>query len=324
MAIFHCQAKAISRKEGRSATAASAYRSGDRVKDERTGEVHDYQKRDGVEHVEVFCPHGLEKSRSELWNMAELAEKRKDAKVAREWEIALPDELSNEQRKELACTFGKALVERYGIGVDVCIHAPGKEGDQRNHHAHILTTTRVMDEDGKLGAKVRVLDSPLTSGKEVEAVRRLWADMANQALERAGHEARIDPRTLEAQGIERMPTRHMGRAATAIQRRGEEPRRKAVVIEREEQALTPEQQEERAGLDGQIAFFQKAADGVKDFRAGYIRHQAELVEAARAKAEKIREQEAEEAQLREEGQKRAIKAPEKPVGRKRDNQEWER
>ena len=162
---------------------------------------------------------GEEISRSELWNLAETTEKRKDAKVAREWEIALPAELTELQQRELALSFAHTLVERYGIAADICIHAPGKEGDLRNHHAHILTTTRIFI-NGALGAKTRVLDSPRTSGKEVEAMRQAWAFLANEALERAGHSERIDPRSLAAQGIARMPMVHLGPIATAMERRG--------------------------------------------------------------------------------------------------------
>lgn len=219
MAIFHCQAKAISRGAGRSATAASAYRSGEIIEDFRTGEVHDYSRKQGISYTAILTSSGEDINRSELWNLAEAAEKRKDAKVAREWEIALPAELTELQQRELALSFARVLVERYGIAADVCIHAPGKDGDLRNHHAHILTTTRSFAK-GALGAKTRVLDSPRTSGKEVEAMRQAWASLANEALERAGHSERIDPRSLAAQGIARMPSVHLGPIATAMERRG--------------------------------------------------------------------------------------------------------
>lgn len=235
MAIFHCQAKAISRGAGRSATAAAAYRAGEIIEDFRTGEVHDYSRKQGVCYTEILTSSGEEISRSELWNIAEAAEKRKDAKVAREWEIALPAELTELQQRELALSFARALVERYGIAADVCIHAPGKEGDHRNHHAHILTTTRTFT-NGALGAKTRVLDSPRTSGKEVEAMRQAWASLANEALERAGHSERIDPRSLAAQGIARMPSVHLGPIATAMERRGIQTERGDLNRHQEEQS----------------------------------------------------------------------------------------
>lgn len=219
MAIFHCQAKAVSRSAGRSATASAAYRSGESITDRRTGEVYDYEKKQGVGYKEVITPDGSQIERSELWNRAEEAEKRKDAKVAREWELALPSELTAEQRKDLACTFARMLVDRYGVVADVCIHEPSRMSDQRNHHAHILTTTRTY-ADGILGEKTRILDSPKTSGKEVEYMRQAWANLVNRALEWAGHDTRIDHRSLEAQGIGRFPTSHLGPIATAMERRG--------------------------------------------------------------------------------------------------------
>lgn len=219
MAIFHCQAKAISRAAGRSATGAAAYRAGVYLKDERTGEVHDYSRKKGVEYSEIITPDGSTIDRSELWNRAEEAEKRKDAKVAREWELALPAELNAVERKMLAQNFARELASRYGVAADVCIHEPSRDGDERNHHAHILTTTRTFT-GGSLGEKTRILDSPKTSGKEVEKMRSTWAEIVNCALERAGHSARIDARSLKAQGIHREPTHHLGPTATAMERRG--------------------------------------------------------------------------------------------------------
>lgn len=283
MAIFHCQAKAISRAAGRTATAAAAYRAGEKIIDERTGEIHDYSRKDGVEYSEIFFPIGVNLSRSEIWNAAEFAEKRKDAKVAREWEIALPDELSENQQKELAREFGKALVERYGVAADVCIHRPGKEGDQRNHHAHILTTTRIVQADRTLGEKTRVLDSPKTSGQEVDAVRQLWANMANNALERAGRSERIDPRTLEDQGIDRLSTQHMGPTATAIERRGGEPRRTAHRADHGEPH--PEPTQEMRVLDAVIGFTQgaqaEARSIMKEYKAEKARETQERAQAKR-------------------------------------------
>lgn len=248
MAIFHCQAKAISRAEGRSATGAAAYRAGVCLKDERTGEVHDYSRKKGVEYSEIVTPDGSKIDRSDLWNRAEEAEKRKDAKVAREWEIALPAELNAVERKILARNFARELASRYGVAADVCVHEPSRDGDERNHHAHILTTTRTFAA-GRLGEKTRILDSPKTSGKEVEKMRTTWANIVNRALERAGHITRIDARSLKAQGIDRAPTHHLGPTATAMERRGIRSERgrlnraaRGAQIEREELASLEQQQ----------------------------------------------------------------------------------
>jgi len=244
MPIFHCQAKAISRAAGRSATAAAAYRAGERIIDERTGEIHDYRKKQGVIDKQIFVPRGCRGiARSVLWNLAEKAENRKDAKVAREWEVALPAELRAHERRDVAREFALAIVKRYGVAVDMCIHAPGKKGDDRNHHVHILTTTRVLTPNG-LGEKTRVLDSSRTSGKEVTVAREMWAQICNFALARNGLDEHIDSRSLKAQGIDREPTRHLGPVASAMERRGvrslrgdENRRRRDSSVEKELAAL---------------------------------------------------------------------------------------
>ena len=218
--IFHCSAKAISRATGRSAIAAAAYRAGERIIDDRTGEIHDYRRKRGILHRELVFPEGEQPlSRSELWNQAEAAEKRKDAKVAREWELALPAEMRLAERMTLSRDFAQALAKRYGIVVDVCIHAPGKKGDDRNHHAHLLTTTRSF-ANGRFGDKTRILDSPKTSAQEVNAVREIWEQLCNDALSLIGVRERVSRHSLKAQGINRKPTRHLGPTVSAMERRG--------------------------------------------------------------------------------------------------------
>lgn len=217
MAIYHCSIKTIGRSAGRSAVASASYRSGERLKDERTGEVYDYTRKSGVEHTELIMPEGVNLDREQLWNAAESSERRKNSTVAREYEVALPEELNPEQRTELARDFARYLVKRYGVAVDVSIHAPGREGDRRNYHAHILTTTRQVTPEG-FGSKTRVLDDRKTG--EVEHVRAQWAYLTNLALQRAGHVERVSHKSLEAQGIGRLPTSHLGPIATAMERRG--------------------------------------------------------------------------------------------------------
>lgn len=221
MASFHLAVKAISRSVGRSATAAAAYRAGVEITDERTGLVHDYTRKAGVEHREIVLPAGAPEwaaDRAALWNAAEHAERRKDAKVAREYEIALPAELSAEERRGLALEFAGHISERYGVGVDVSIHAPGREGDQRNHHAHLLTTTRKIGPDG-MGAKTRELDVKTTASSEVEQLREVWAGMQNQALDRAKVAERVDHRSFERQGVRQEATVHMGPRVSGMERR---------------------------------------------------------------------------------------------------------
>ncbi len=232
MAIYHASTKPIARSAGRSAVAAAAYRAGVELVDARTGLVHDYTRKSGVELAEILTPDGLGVERNALWNAAELAEKRKDARTAREWIVALPSELNAEQRTALTRDFAQCLVERYGVAVDFAIHAPDREGDHRNHHAHLLTTTRQFSRapDGGLvlGAKAHIELSDKArrerslgaAADEVKAVRELWEHTANAALERAGVEARIDARSLQAQGIDQEATQHLGPAASEMERRG--------------------------------------------------------------------------------------------------------
>ena len=143
MAIFHCSTSHIRRGAGHSAVAAAAYRSASCLADERTGEVADYTRKAGVLSAEIVMPYGLPApDRAALFNAAEAAEQRKDARTAREWRIALPDELNSDQRRALAHEFAQTLAERYGVASDVCLHAPDRGGDQRNWHGHILCTVR--------------------------------------------------------------------------------------------------------------------------------------------------------------------------------------
>ena len=219
MAIYHLSVKSISRSAGRSVVAAAAYRAGQELTDEWQGLTHDYTRKQGVEDAFIVAPDGADwaQDRNALWNAAEAAEKRKDAKTGREYELALPAELDAGARAALARDFARGLVERYGVVADVAIHEPGREGDNRNHHAHILTTTRTAGAEG-LGAKTRVLDVASTASAEIEHMRGVWARQVNTALERHQIEQRVDHRSFERQGKEQEPTRHMGVSATALER----------------------------------------------------------------------------------------------------------
>ncbi len=233
MAIFHLSVKTVSRSAGRSATAAAAYRSGVEIADERTGEIHDYTRKGGVESAGLVLPDGAPEwaaDRAALWNAAEQAETRKNSTVAREFEIALPSELSPDERQRLAHDLAREIVGRHGCAADVAIHAPGKEGDNRNHHAHILCSTRRLTPEG-FSEKTRELDDLKTG--EVKRWRERFASLQNERLRENGIDARVDHRTLEAQGIEREPTRHLGPAATGFERRTGEPSRKRLDFEQD-------------------------------------------------------------------------------------------
>lgn len=235
MAIYHLSVKTVSRSAGRSATAAAAYRAGVEITDERTGEIHDYTRKGGVESAELVLPAGAPEwaaDRAALWNAAEQAETRKNSTVAREFEIALPEELSPAERQRLARDLAREIVERHGCAADVAIHAPGKEGDNRNHHAHILLSTRRLGPEG-FTEKTRELDDQKTGPQIVTQWRERFASLQNERLREAGIEARVDHRTLEAQGIDREPTRHLGPAATGYERRTGEPSRKRLDFEAE-------------------------------------------------------------------------------------------
>lgn len=236
MAIYHLSVKPVSRGVGRSATAAAAYRSASQVADRTTGQVFDYTRKSGVEHAEIVLPTEAAKrdinwprEREQLWNVAEEAEKRKDARVAREYEVALPHELSQRERTELVREFSQEIANRYGVAVDFAIHKPHREGDERNHHAHVLTTTRRIEATG-LGAKAEIewADTDRTkrglgtAKEEVAAIRERWAALTNEKLQEHGHESRIDHRSLKDQGIDREPTTHLGPAVSGMQRRGME------------------------------------------------------------------------------------------------------
>lgn len=203
MAIFHLSVQTIGRASGGNALAAAAYRAGEQLGD------YDYSKRKHeVEFSGIYAP---EKSpqwcldRAGLWAAVEEAEKRKDAQLCREMNFALPVELNLNQRRELVEEYAKTFTKQ-GMVVDAAIH---KSKDGKNPHAHIMLTMRELTPEG-FGKKCREWNRQ----DLVSAWREKWADLANGALERAGHSARIDHRSLAAQGIDREPTRHQGKAAT--------------------------------------------------------------------------------------------------------------
>jgi hypothetical protein len=204
----------ISRSQGRSATAAIAYRVAERIEDRRTGLTFDYAARGGVDHTEILAPdHAPDwvRDRSELWNRVEESETRKNSQVAREVRVALPAELTHAQRVDLVRAFAQEQFVDRGMIADIALHAPGRDGDDRNHHAHILLTTREIGPEGfttknRDWNKVEVL----------EGWREAWARDSNIALERAGIEDRVDHRTLEAQRDEALEL------ASAARERGDE------------------------------------------------------------------------------------------------------
>lgn len=222
MADYRLSAQIIKRSEGKSSVASAAYRAAERLIDERTGEAHDYGRKAGVIHAEVITPEGTPDwmhDRAQLWNAVEAVERRKDAQLAREIQLSLPHELTTEQRLELARGFVQEQFVNQGMIADVAIHEPTGGSDDRNHHAHVMLTMREITGDG-FGKKNRDWNSPDTLANW----REEWAHHQNRELERHGHDARVDHRSYEAQGVDREPTQHLGPAANDMERKGKDTR----------------------------------------------------------------------------------------------------
>ncbi|MFK0276093.1 Ti-type conjugative transfer relaxase TraA [Ensifer sp. NPDC090286] len=231
MAIYHCSMKPIARSGGRSAVAAIAYRTATKMLNERDGIVHDFTNKRGVEHSEILLPDGVEAAwaldRSTLWNAVEKAENRKDARVAREFEVALPHEMTAADRLALTRDFARDLANRYGAAVDFSIHLPQSESDIRNVHAHVVMTTRVVTEQG-LGEKTLIERENKwllnhhqpTSHMQLREIRELWEHHTNRHLARLGLDIRVDHRSHLERGLEIEPTEHMGVHASQMDRRG--------------------------------------------------------------------------------------------------------
>jgi ATP-dependent exoDNAse (exonuclease V) alpha subunit len=220
MAIYSLQAKVISRGQGHSATAAAAYRARVLLLDERTGQKFDFSRmKNEAVFTGIYAPQDAPAwaiDRQQLWNAVEKAEKRKDAQVARDLTIALPCELTPEQNRWLVQDFVRENFTRKGYVADVAIHAPSEQGDERNTHAHIMVTMRTLGAENFAVTKDRAMNSK----EYLHGLRESWEQLANRHLERHGHAERIDRRTLKAQGIERAPELHMGKDATAAERKG--------------------------------------------------------------------------------------------------------
>lgn len=250
MAIYHMSIKNISRGRGKTAIAAAAYRAGTILTDNETGITHNYAKKSEVIYTEIILPEHAPAEyaiREILWNEVQKIETQDRARLAREWEVALPNELDLDQSKTLVQDFAKSLAAE-GMCIDVAIH--WKDG---NHHAHILGTTRPIDKDGKWapkerkgykldaeGNKIPVIDTKTGKQKigargrkmwqretvqannwnkreKIEEWRKRWADCCNKYLAR---EKQLDHRSYERQGLMQLPTVHEGYAARLMEQRG--------------------------------------------------------------------------------------------------------
>ncbi|WP_323571769.1 Ti-type conjugative transfer relaxase TraA [Rhizobium sp. 28DA2] len=231
MAIYHFSVKPIGRNAGKSAVAAIAYRTASRILNERECITHDFTAKKGVVHAEIILPDGVDapwaRDRASLWNTAEFAERRCDARVAREFEIALPHELSDAGRLALTQAFATDLANRFDAAVDFAIHVPQGKSDDRNIHAHVVMTTRVITPTG-LGEKTLIerdngwlIDRGLpTTQMQVRQIREAFAGLVNRHLLRAGLDRRVDHRSHMSRGLAIEPTGHMGVHASQMKERG--------------------------------------------------------------------------------------------------------
>ena len=238
----HIPVSIIKRSEGRSAVAAAAYRSGTKLTNEWDGLTHDYTRKSGVVHAEIMLPaHAPPEfaDRYTLWNSVEQVEKARDSQLAREIEAALPRELTREQQLALVRAYVKDNFVDKGMCADFAIHDKGTG----NPHVHIMLTVRPLKENGAWGAKCRKAydldengqripdgkggwknhreDTTDWNDKEnVEIWRAAWAAYTNRALESAGRPERIDHRSYKRQGIDKIPSVHLGPAASQMEKRG--------------------------------------------------------------------------------------------------------
>lgn len=223
MAIFHFSAKVIGRAQGRSAVAAAAYRAGERLHDERLDRDHDFRAKSGVEHSEIMLPEGAPErfsDRATLWNEVEATEKRKDAQLSREVEFSIPREMTKADGIELARDFVQTEFVERGMIADLNVHWDMGADGMAKPHAHVMLTMREVGEDG-FGPKVRDWNRT----ELVEQWRERWADHVNARLAELDIDARIDHRSLEAQGIELEPQDKIGPAAQRMDARGLEAER---------------------------------------------------------------------------------------------------
>ena len=235
MAIYHLSTKPISRSSGRSAVASIAYRAGIAITDERLGKTYDYTKRHGVLWTGLATPNDVKVDRNELWNLAEKSENRSNSRTAREIVINIPHELMQGDQgtgSMLAHEFASQLSKKYQVAVDVAVHAPDKQGDNRNFHAHLLLTTRKLEQDRH--GKIKLTDKSqlemsntqlkqaglLSNQDELKEIRKAWADLTNDYLAEHGIAERIDHRSHKDRGLDTLPTVKMGWQATELERKG--------------------------------------------------------------------------------------------------------
>jgi len=280
VAIYHLSAKIITRQDGRSAVAAAAYRASECLQEEATGIAFDYTRKRGIAHREIMAPAQAPawvRDRSLLWNAVEAAEKRKDAQLAREIELALPVELDLEQQRALLREYVKREFVSHGMVADVAIHTD----DPENPHAHVLLTLRRLDAHG-FGPKERSWNERA----RLMAWRAAWEECTNTHLAAAGLGVRIDHRTLEAQGLDLVPGRKLGisrerqqspRLPPRIAERVQEQRRIAQengekILARPALALRAITQQRATFTEHDLVkFLHTRTEGAEQFRAAHLK-----------------------------------------------------
>lgn len=249
MASYHLSAKILGRSDGRSVVAAAAYRSGSKIERAETGDIQDYRRKSGVISADLLTPDYVPdwaRDRSQLWNSVEGIETRKNSQLAREFELALPNELSASQARALVIGWARRELVSRGMVADVCVHDPEPvPGKGRNRHAHVLCTVRRFDGDGWARTKERTWNDKAL----LEHWRESWAEAQNSALQAAGCADRVDHRSLAdqrqvaldagdlvaAEALDRPPEPRLGVAASAIEDRA---RREADRLGEEYQPVT--------------------------------------------------------------------------------------
>lgn len=274
MASYHCHASIVKRSSGHSAVAAAAYRARTDLTDERTGQRHDYTRAYGGTDLAfsgIFAPEDAPAwahDRAQLWNHVEAFENRKNAQLARDFDIALAHELTEEQNRWALQDWVKENFTRRGLVADVAIHRPHEWGDERNIHAHVMVTMRPLDGEEFARNKDREANRP----EQLEAWRESWAQHLSRHLRRHGHDAEADRMAVGhlrlteqreiaarrgdlalAAELDREPTVHMGKAAMAMERRGIETdrlnRQAEIVVTNEERAASRRAEHEAESLD---------------------------------------------------------------------------
>ena len=277
MAIYHFTAKIISRSKGRSAVASAAYRAGEKLHNEYDGITHDYTKKSGIVHSEIMLPQNAPNEysdRSILWNAVEKIEKAHNAQTAREVELALPVEFTKDEQIKLLREYIKTNFVDKGMCADICIH----DKNNGNPHAHIMLTTRPINQDGTWGAKSKKIYMFDDNGEKIydkkkktykcstekttdwdneETLvewRKEWAESCNSFFLEKGIDERIDYRSFEERNLELVPTTHLGSEAHNLEKKGiktqkgdynrkvKELNEKMVVTIEELQALKDEKQ----------------------------------------------------------------------------------